>query len=508
MLRFILRRIGISFLVLLSASFLLYIMVINSGDPLEDLRESNAENRDQLIAARTEFMGLDQPGIVRYFNWLRGIAGCVTLNCDFGVDRTNRDVGVLLGQAAGSTLRLVVIATVLAIIVGVALGILTAIRQYSGFDYTVTFGAFLFFSLPVFWAAVLLKEYGAIRYNDWIAQGEVSPQVILIVAAVLGFVAQAILGGETRRRLLTAGATFVFVTVVMFVFNAIDWYRNPFMGPVIVTLVGAGAAVLVTSLVTGLANRRVLYASLTTVVVGVISYFAFAGILVEPSGWLVLIALFVLALAISMLIGYLWGGYSRRQAMFASTVTGIIMSVLIVADIAMAHFSSFLDLKSRPISTIGSETPNFTGGFWESFLDKGAQLLLPTILLTLISVASYSRYTRSSMLEVMGQDYVRTARAKGLSERVVVTRHAFRNAMIPLATIVAIDIGGLIGGAVITENVFSIKGMGQMFLTGLHNVDPNPVMGVFLVTGITAVVFNLLADLTYSALDPRVRVKA
>lgn len=505
MLRFILRRIGISFLVLLSASFLLYIMVINSGDPLEDLRESNAENRDQLIAARTAFMGLDDPWYLRYWNWLRGILGCVTLNCDFGVDRTNRDVGVLLGQAASSTLRLVVLATILAIIVGVALGILTAIRQYSGFDYTVTFGAFLFFSLPVFWAAVLLKEYGAIRYNDWISEGLVSPPAILLIAALLGFVLQAVLGGDLRRRLLTAGATFVFATVVMFVFNAIDWYRNPFMGPVVVTLFGAGAAVLVTSLVTGLANRRVLYATLTTVVVGVASYFAFAGILAEPSGWLVLVGLFVLAIALSMLVGYLWGGYSRRQAMFASTVTGIIMSVLIVADVAMAHFASFLDLKSRPISTIGSETPNFTGGFWESFLDKGAQLLLPTILLTLISVASYSRYTRSSMLEVMGQDYVRTARSKGLSERAVITKHAFRNALIPITTIVAFDFAGLIGGAVITETVFGWKGMGELFKTGLDNVDPNPVMAFFLVTAVAAIFMNMLADIAYAYLDPRIR---
>jgi len=191
--------------------------------------------------------------------------------------------------------------------------------------------------------------------------------------------------------------------------------------------------------------------------------------------------------------------------MFASTVTGIIMSVLIVADIAMAHFSRFLDLKSRPISTIGSETPNFTGGFWESFLDKGAQLLLPTILLTLISVASYSRYTRSSMLEVMGQDYVRTARSKGLSERAVITKHAFRNALIPITTIVAFDFAGLIGGAVITETVFGWKGMGELFKTGLDNVDPNPVMAFFLVTAIAAIFMNMIADIAYAYLDPRIR---
>jgi peptide/nickel transport system permease protein len=90
----------------------------------------------------------------------------------------------------------------------------------------------------------------------------------------------------------------------------------------------------------------------------------------------------------------------------------------------------------------------------------------------------------------------------------VVMKHAFRNALIPLATLIAFDIGGLIGGAVITENVFAFTGMGQLFIASLRIVDLNPLMGVFLVTGILAMVFNLVADLLYSVLDPRVRVKA
>ena len=159
----------------------------------------------------------------------------------------------------------------------------------------------------------------------------------------------------------------------------------------------------------------------------------------------------------------------------------------------------------RPISTIGAETPNYDGTFWQDFLDKGTQLLLPTILLTLISVASYSRYTRSSMLEVLEQDYVRTARSKGLSERTVITKHAFRNALIPITTIVAFDFAGLIGGAIITEQVFGWKGMGELFQTGLMQVDPNPVMAFFLVTGGAAVLMNLVADIMYGVLDPRIR---
>ena len=110
------------------------------------------------------------------------------------------------------------------------------------------------------------------------------------------------------------------------------------------------------------------------------------------------------------------------------------------------------------------------------------------------------------MLEVLNQDYVRTARAKGLTERTVVIRHAFRNAMIPLATLAAIDFGAIISGAVITEAVFAWHGMGRLFIEGLLMVDPNPVMGFFVVTAVAIVVFNMLADIAYAYLDPRIRV--
>ena len=121
-------------------------------------------------------------------------------------------------------------------------------------------------------------------------------------------------------------------------------------------------------------------------------------------------------------------------------------------------------------------------------------------------VAIITRLTRSSTLDVASQDYIRTARAKGLNERTVVVRHAFRNALIPIATIVAFDVGGIVGGAVITETVFGWTGMGQLFINGLNQVDPNPVMAFFVVVGGLAILFNLIADLAYAALDPRIRV--
>lgn len=504
MTKYILRRLGASFLVLLGGSLLLYVLTINSDDPLKDLRESNADNREYLIQQRTEFMGLDQPWYVRYWDWLTGVSKCVTLNCDLGTNRNGVDVGSMLGNAASSTLRLVVLATVLAIVIGIVVGILTAIRQYSGFDYSVTFLAFLFFSLPVFWVAVLLKEFAGIQFNNWMQEPTFSPVQIIITALILALILSAVLGGDWKRRAATAGVTLVFVASAMTYFSAVEWFRRPLLGFGFVAIVGLAAAVGGTTLFVGFKNRRVLYSTLATVAAGLVSYFAFRGVLEEPT-WPILIGLFLMSLVVGGLIGWFMGGYSRKPAAALSTFVGGTMALLTAADMAVSHWASFLSLKPRPISTIGSQTPNFSGGFWESLLDVGAQIILPTIVLTLISVASYTRYTRSSMLEVMNQDYIRTARSKGLSERVVIVKHGFRNALIPITTIVAFDFAGLIGGAVITEKVFGWKGMGELFETGLKTVDPNPVMAFFLVTGTAAILMNLLADLAYAALDPRIR---
>jgi peptide/nickel transport system permease protein len=110
------------------------------------------------------------------------------------------------------------------------------------------------------------------------------------------------------------------------------------------------------------------------------------------------------------------------------------------------------------------------------------------------------------MLEVMNQDYIRTARAKGLTERTVIMRHAFRNTMIPLTTIMVGDIVGVVGGAIITESIFGWVGMGSLFRGSLALFDLNMIMGIALVTSMLAMLANLIADLLYSALDPRIRI--
>ncbi len=139
-------------------------------------------------------------------------------------------------------------------------------------------------------------------------------------------------------------------------------------------------------------------------------------------------------------------------------------------------------------------------------LDYARHLVLPVLTLSVQLIAQWSRFLRSSMLEVMSSDFIRTARAKGVPRRRVVFRHAFRNALIPLTTDVATQSGLLFGGLVITEQIFSIPGMGRLFLDSLAQGDVYVVLAYLMVTGVFVIIFNLVADLAYGLLDPRVRL--
>jgi peptide/nickel transport system permease protein len=145
------------------------------------------------------------------------------------------------------------------------------------------------------------------------------------------------------------------------------------------------------------------------------------------------------------------------------------------------------------------------GSGFHFVFDRAQHLGLPVITLMIASIATYSRYMRASMLEVVNSDYVRTARAKGLSERKVTMRHAFRNALIPLVTIVALNLGALLSGAVVTETVFALDGMGFYYYNALLLGDPYPVMAWLIVVATLVIIFNLIADIAYGLLDPRVR---
>jgi peptide/nickel transport system permease protein len=317
------RRLLVTIPLLLAASALSFLLVANSGDPLENLR-MNPRTTPEQIASREQELNLDKPVVARYFIWLGG-----ALHGDFGKDNQGGDVATQLWRALSVTLRLVVIAEIIAVLVGVTIGVFSALRQYSLFDYGTTFVAFLFFALPTFWLAVLLKEYVGIKFNE---------------------------------------------------------------------LVGS----------------RVLY-------------------------------------------------------------------------------------------TVGQESLNPPDGFWARLGDIAGHMVLPVMTLTLIAVAGYSRYQRSTMLDVESSDYVRTATAKGLSRRRVVAKHAFRNALIPVVTLVALDFGALLGGAVITETVFQWRGMGSLLVKSVSQIDVNIMQAWLLVTALMVILFNLIADVVYGVLDPRIR---
>lgn len=158
-------------------------------------------------------------------------------------------------------------------------------------------------------------------------------------------------------------------------------------------------------------------------------------------------------------------------------------------------------VRSAPLGQILSYL-NATPGGW---LDRAVHLVMPAMVLSLFTMATWSRFTRSSMLEVLRQDYIRTARSKGLRERVVLAKHALRNALIPLITIVVFQIPGIFGGATITETVFSYHGIGRLYYSALIQADWPVVMIYLLISSILVVVATLLGDILYTITDPRIR---
>jgi peptide/nickel transport system permease protein len=324
MLSFIVRRLLIAIPLVLLSSVLVFLLVANSGDPLADLKGRNPPVPEATIEARERQLGLDKPLPTRYVTWLGNF-----VQGDMGKSIRGVEVRPLLWQRLRVTLRMVVLASIIAIILAIGAGVLSAVKQYTPTDYTFTFLGFLFLSMPVFWLAALLKEYGAIRLN----------------------------------------------------------------------------------------------------------------------------------------------------ALFGEQV----------------------------VYTVGAETPNLTGGLGTKLADWAGHLILPTIALALISFAAWSRYQRATMLDVLGSDYIRLARAKGLSRSRVMVRHALRNALIPLVTVVAIDTGAILSGAIVTERVFAWQGMGSLLVQGVETSDVNILLAWLMVTSVLVILFNLIADVLYAVLDPRIR---
>src|SRR3990170_1179133 len=322
MLQYVIRRFLYSIVVLVAASFLVFFFVTASGDPLAGLRITPNVSKET-VRNIEERKHLNENVFVRYGYWVKD----ATTNQLGSTLLTNEPILPDLWRVMKNTLQLVIVAELLAIFIAVGIGVYSALRQYSAFDYSATTFSFLGLAMPVFWIALMLQ--------------------VLVV---------------------------------------------------------------------------------------------------QIQGW-----------------------------------TGT---------------------KLFPIASLNDVDPGSGISF---VIDRAHHLALPVLVLMIASIATYSRYMRASMLEVVNSDYVRTARAKGLAESRVTMKHAFRNALIPLVTLVALNFGALLGGAVVTETVFSLDGMGLYYISALLTNDPYPIMAWLMVVAVMIIVFNLVADIAYGLLDPRVR---
>lgn len=157
------------------------------------------------------------------------------------------------------------------------------------------------------------------------------------------------------------------------------------------------------------------------------------------------------------------------------------------------------------LPTSGTQTYGYTFDAFGQYLDHLSHLVLPMLVLSLTFIAGWSRYMRSSMIEVLKQDYIRTARAKGVGPVSLLLRHALRNAVIPLITVVALNFGQIAGGAAITEGIFGWPGMGSLFLASLDARDYPVLLAMLLLGAVLVIMFNLIADILYAVVDPRIR---
>ncbi len=212
----------------------------------------------------------------------------------------------------------------------------------------------------------------------------------------------------------------------------------------------------------------------------------------------------VLALILAITIGVISAvrqGSVTDYGLTTLSYFGIAMPVFLLGLFAQNIFGVWLHI--LPVS--GTSTLGFTFDPFNAFLDRFEHLILPMLVLAVSFIAGWSRYMRASMIEVSKQDYMRTARAKGVAPVPLLIRHALRNAVIPLITVVALDFGQVAGGATITEGVFAWPGMGLLFLDSLTNRDFPVLLAMLMISAVFVIGFNLIADLLYGVMDPRIR---
>jgi peptide/nickel transport system permease protein len=224
--------------------------------------------------------------------------------------------------------------------------------------------------------------------------------------------------------------------------------------------------------------------------------------------------LLVIGSVVGTIIGVVAGAWGaiRQYRISDRVITVVSLLVISTPTFVMANMFILWALGVNSVLGVqlfeytGETSPDAAGGAWNQFVDRIQHLVLPTLTLALGAVAIYSRYQRNAMLDVLGQDFIRTARAKGLTRRRALFKHGLRTALIPMATLFAYSVAGLVGGAVFTEKIFGWHGVGEWIVQGIGAQDINIVAAITVLSGVMILLAGLLSDVVYAALDPRVRV--
>ena len=226
-----------------------------------------------------------------------------------------------------------------------------------------------------------------------------------------------------------------------------------------------------------------------------------------------IVAAIILALVLALITGIVSAYRQYSKTDYSFTFVGFVfiaMPVFWIAELLKQGAISFNNsyqqaFGTRPIQTVGEQSIIPPSDFFGKLGDWGSHLILPTLALAAITYAAWTRFIRASLLEVLQSDYIRLARAKGLTPRRVMLRHALRTSLIPMTTVTSLTIAGLFSGAIITERIFQWRGMGTLIVNAIGDRDRYVVMGWLLVTGIIVIVGNIIADILYAVLDPRIR---
>ncbi|WP_269410630.1 oligopeptide ABC transporter permease [Lentibacillus daqui] len=221
------------------------------------------------------------------------------------------------------------------------------------------------------------------------------------------------------------------------------------------------------------------------------------------------ILLAVIAMFITYIVAFLMGKYAGRRPNTTGDYGVQIINYLalampsFVAALLLIYFVSF-QLGWLPAT--GSIGSGVSPGSWEYIVSKVQHAILPSLCLGLLPIASYTQFLRNDMIESAQKDYVRTARAKGTSERKIYNKHILRNSVIPIVTLLGFDLAGIIGGSVIIETIFTYPGVGQLFVDSINNRDYTVVMGITMLLTVMTLLGNLIADILYALVDPRIRL--